>query len=132
MYQHGSEIFWLSFFHDGANQWAGFFKIGTSVIKVNPNALEFTASMSLIKLQTCYTKYNKILHFCTFFLRLPFSPSSSSPQLFRNIGEFGAKNILQTLKQLVQFGYLLLKKKIFLVYCSSEQVAAKGHSSQTA
>ena len=53
-------------------------------------------------------------------LRLPFS--SSSPQLYRNIGEFGAKKYFRLFAAI---------KEIFLVYSSSGLVAAKGNSSET-
>ena len=54
--------------------------------------------------------------------------SCFSASLIRNIGQFGAKNILQTIEQLIQFSFCSYKKEIFRVYSFSEQVAAKGNS----
>ena len=48
-------------------------------------------------------------------------------ELIGNIGEFVAKNILQTIEQLIQFSYFSYKKDIFRVYSFLEQVAAKGN-----
>ena len=52
------------------------------------------------------------------------------PGLIVAFGEFEANYMLQTTKQSIQFRYLLLWKEIFLVYSFSEQVAAKGNSSE--
>ena len=62
------------------------------------------------------------------FICLRFPSSSSSPRLFQNIGEFGAKKNLQTIEQLLQFSYLLLLKEIVLICSFSKQVATKGNS----
>ena len=51
-----------------------------------------------------------------------------SPTVFQKNAKFGAKNILQTSGQLIQFSYLLLSKEPVLVYSLSEPVAAKGNS----
>ena len=51
---------------------------------------------------------------------------SSKP--FRSIGESGAKIDLQTMEQLMQFSWLLLPRKFFLIYSFSKQVAAKRNS----
>ena len=51
---------------------------------------------------------------------------SSKP--FHSIGESGAKIDLQTMEQLIQFSWLLLPRKFFLIYSFSEQVAAKRNS----
>ena len=59
-------------------------------------------------------------------LKSPFSPSSA--QRFQNIGGFMIKNILQTIKQPIEFSYLLLLNEIFLHYSFSEQVAMKRNS----
>lgn len=44
-------------------------------------------------------------------LELAHSPSST--ELFRNIGKFEEKNILQTIQELLQFSCLLLQKEFF-------------------
>ena len=59
------------------------------------------------------------------------SPSSSSPQLFRNIEEFGAKKYYTDDQTVTTIHVLVAKKEIFLVYFSFGQVAAKRHSSET-
>ena len=60
------------------------------------------------------------------------SPSCSSPQLFRNFGEFRAKvYFIDHRTALIQSSYLLLQKESCQVYSVSEQVAAKGNSPET-
>ena len=54
-------------------------------------------------------------------IELPVSPSV---ELFRNIGEFGAKNISQTIEQLHTIS-------VILVNSFSRQIAAKGNSLET-
>ena len=51
---------------------------------------------------------------------------SSKP--FRSIGESGAKIDLQTIEELMQFSWLLLWRKFFLIYSFSKQVAANRNS----
>ena len=66
-------------------------------------------------------------------LRLPFSPSSLSPQIFWDIGEFGAEKYFTDHQSpdTIQL-FIAIKGNISsLFYCSSEQVAVKENTPET-
>ena len=69
----------------------------------------------LLTLENIYTAFGSLLRsvYCVSLKTIMhcncFSPSYYSlPYFVQNIGEFGSKNILQTIKQLIQCSYLLL------------------------
>ena len=67
-------------------------------------------------------------HTIVFFLSFsPCFPCHNFSGISRNQKR---KIILQIIGKLIQFSYLLLQKEIFLVYSFSEQITAKGNSSE--